>query len=79
MTKLNKQAGYCGAAQPRSRRAPALPAPLDDADPLPDGPDRQRLGRWTPGFFARLPPLDSPCRSFDEAVYRAAPMAGSWR
>jgi hypothetical protein len=27
----------------------------------------------TPGFFARLPPLDSPYRTFDAAAYRAAP------
>jgi hypothetical protein len=27
----------------------------------------------TPGFFARLPPLDSPRRTFDEAIYRPAP------
>ena len=27
----------------------------------------------TPGYFARLPPLDSPYRTFDEAHYRAAP------
>ena len=27
----------------------------------------------TPGFFARLPPLDSPHRAFDEALYRPAP------
>ena len=27
----------------------------------------------TPGFFARLPPLDSPHRTFDEALYRPAP------
>jgi hypothetical protein len=27
----------------------------------------------TPGFFARLPPLDSPHRTFDEGAYRPAP------
>jgi hypothetical protein len=27
----------------------------------------------TPGFFARLPPLDSPHRAFDDARYRPAP------
>jgi len=26
-----------------------------------------------PGFFARLPPLDDPRRTFDDASYRAAP------
>ena len=27
----------------------------------------------TPGFFARLPPLDQPLRTFDEAAYHPAP------
>jgi len=37
------------------------------------GPIAAPMDDPTPGFFARLPPLDSPYRTFDAAVYRAAP------
>ena len=37
------------------------------------GPTASSLVDSPPGFFARLPPLDSPYRTFDAAAYRAAP------
>jgi hypothetical protein len=37
------------------------------------GPNATSRVDATPGFFARLPPLDSPYRTFDDATYRAAP------